>query len=38
MAGATMVDNRPNSHWLVLLFSGAGWFLNLVWNPIKDLH
>ena len=38
MAEATMVDNRPCSQWVVLLFSGAGWFLNLVGNPIKDLR
>ena len=38
MAGATMLDNRPNSHWVVLFFSGAGRLLNVVGTPDKDLR
>ena len=38
MAGATMLDNRPCSHGVVLFFSGAGRLLNLVGTPNKDLR
>ncbi len=38
MAGATMLDNRPYSQWVVLFCSGAGRRLNLVGTPNKDLR